>query len=140
MRRWRFLVWLLPPVLLLSIFAILYGPALTQLWNERNQMPVDQLSQVQMIGDELRNSHQGLLFFQEPSRNHITFEILDVPDNDDQEEIVSWFRDAKARHSVTFEMSIEFYEKGKIGESPNPAGGNTKSSGQGKKLLKRVDV
>ncbi len=140
MRRWRFLVWLLPPVILLSILAILYGPSLSKLWDDWNRMPDAQAAQVQTIADELRLSHPEWQFFQTPARNHVTFEFYALPDNDDQEELVSWFREAKIRNNVTFEMTLEFYEMGKLGESPNPPNGNTEIGGQGKKLLRRVEV
>jgi hypothetical protein len=137
MRGWRILVWLVPPLILTGVLAILYGPALVSLWNK---MPDDQLSQLQIISDELRLSHPDVKPFQEPSRNHVTFEFFDVTDNDDQDELVTWFREAKARHKVTFEMTLEFYEQGKAGESTPPSSGNTQNPGQVKKLLRRVEV
>ncbi len=140
MKRWPILVWILPPAILTLILAILYGPALTALWDQRNQLSDDQLSQVQTIGEELRLFRPSVQFFQDSSRNSVTFEILDVTENDEQEELVSWFRDAKVRHNVTVEMRLEFYEKGKMGEAPQPPKDNAEGPVQGKKLLKRVDM
>jgi hypothetical protein len=137
MRGWRMLVWLVPPLILTGILAILYGPGLAGLWNK---MPDDQFTQVQAIADEMRLSHPDVMMFQEASRNHATFEFVDVTDNDDQEELVSWFRDAKGRHKVTFEMTLEFYDKGNVGESSPPTSGKADSSGQQKKLLRRVEL
>ena len=86
---------------------------LTALWN---RMPDDQLTQVQMVGEELRLSHPDVQFFQEPYAQYTShLRFCDMPENDDQEELVSWFRDAKARHKVTFEMTLELLRKGQGG-------------------------
>jgi hypothetical protein len=137
MRGWRMLVWLVPPLILTGILAILYGPGLAGLWNK---MPDDQLSQVQIVDEELRLARPDVQFAQEPSRNHVTFKFLDVTDKDDQEDLVSWFREAKARHNVTFEITLEFYDKGKAGESSAPTSENSQNPGQEKKLLRRVEL
>jgi hypothetical protein len=131
------LVWLVPPLILSAILAILYGPGLVSLWNK---MPDDQFSQLQSIEEELRLSHPHVKPFQEPSRNHVTFQFFDVTDKDDQDELVTWFREAKAQHKVTFEMTLEFYEQGQAGETTHPSGGNTQNPGPERKLLRRVEV